>query len=140
MPTAVYPYASNAEKRWNKSRNVNQNLSAAINAALIGGMPTAINPHIKQPAFTAVLLFLRAEINAENIVAMHVLPHVGSGVFVMTMSNEQFKRESKYGAAVALARSMLAKGLITDKDFRKVDTMFNQKYKPIIGGFSSKNP
>jgi hypothetical protein len=56
------------------------------------------------------------------------------------MSKEQFNREARYGAALAVARAMLVKGLITDKDFRKIDTMFKQKYRPLIGGLLGKNP
>ena len=58
----------------------------------------------------------------------------------MTMSNAQFERESRYGAALAVARSMLKKGIIGDKDFLKIETMFKQKYNPVIGGYSAKNP
>jgi len=55
----------------------------------------------------------------------------------MTMTKEQFEREISYGKAMALARSLLTKGLITDKDYRKIDTKFKKKYRPIIGGLSA---
>ena len=56
------------------------------------------------------------------------------------MTKEQFNRETNYGAALALARTMLTKGIITDRDFRKIDKMFKQKYRPIIGGSKVKIP
>ena len=56
------------------------------------------------------------------------------------VNKEQFKRETNYGAAMVIARAMLTKGLITGKDFCKIDTMFRQKYRPIIGGTQAKNP
>ena len=49
------------------------------------------------------------------------------------MNKEQFRRESRYGMVMALARVMLTKGIITDRDYRKIDTMFKAKYQPIIG-------
>ena len=49
------------------------------------------------------------------------------------MTKEQFKRETGYGAAMALARVMLSKGIITDRDYRKIDTMLKAKYRSIIG-------
>ena len=56
------------------------------------------------------------------------------------MTKDQLERETNYGAAMAIARSMLTKGLITEKDFRKIDTMFRKKYRPIIGGLQAKIP
>ena len=56
------------------------------------------------------------------------------------MTKDQFQRESNYGAAMAIARSMLTKGLITEKDFKKIDTMFRKKYRPIIGSLREKIP
>ena len=56
------------------------------------------------------------------------------------MNKEQFERESRYGAAMALAREMLNKGLISDKDYCKIDTIFKRKYRPIIGALQTENP
>jgi len=53
------------------------------------------------------------------------------------MTKSQFNREISYGAAMAIARSLLTKRLITDKDYRKIDTMFKKKYRPIIGSLSA---
>lgn len=54
------------------------------------------------------------------------------------MTKEQFEREKHYGAAMAVARTMLSKGLITKEDYKKIDTMFSKKYNPIIGCPSPK--
>jgi len=53
------------------------------------------------------------------------------------MTKEQFAREARYGAAMAIARSMLKQGCITDKDYRKIDKIFLRKHKPIIGFLSA---
>ena len=56
------------------------------------------------------------------------------------MTNEQFDREKNYGVAMALARAMLSKGLITEKDYRKIDTIYKAKYRPVIGALPSEIP
>ncbi|MCD3234337.1 hypothetical protein IRP63_08680 [Clostridium botulinum] len=49
------------------------------------------------------------------------------------MSEEQFNSEKNYRVALYLAKSMVLKGLITDKEYNKIDRMLMEKYKPIIG-------
>ena len=56
------------------------------------------------------------------------------------MTQEQFARERDYGASVSIAKTLLRAGLITEKEYRKIDTMFTQKYRPIIGGISLEKP
>ena len=50
------------------------------------------------------------------------------------MTKEQFAREVDYGAAMSIAKAMLRAGLITGKEYRKIDTIYCKKYRPIIGG------
>lgn len=52
------------------------------------------------------------------------------------MTKEQFNREKHYGAAMALAQEMLSKGIITEDDYKVIDTMFTEKYRPLIGAIS----
>ena len=54
----------------------------------------------------------------------------------MTMTKEQFNREIAYNTALTIARSLLTKGLINNKDYRKIDTKLKKKYRPIIGTLS----
>ena len=49
------------------------------------------------------------------------------------MTAKQFDREKNYGAAMAIARAMLAKGIITEDEYNKIDAMFTEKYRPLIG-------
>jgi len=51
------------------------------------------------------------------------------------MSHEQFEREKNYRVSIAIAKTMLSKGLISDSDYRKIDTMLIAKYRPIIGSY-----
>jgi len=50
------------------------------------------------------------------------------------MNREDFRRERLYQASIAVARTMLQKGLITDDEYRQIDTMFLNKYRPLLGG------
>ncbi len=49
------------------------------------------------------------------------------------MSKEQFEREKNYRVSLSIAKSMLKKGIITEQDYCKIDTMLIAKYRPIIG-------
>lgn len=49
------------------------------------------------------------------------------------MTEEQFKAEKLYQASLALARSMLKKGLVTANEFAIIDTILLDKYRPLLG-------
>ena len=49
------------------------------------------------------------------------------------MTKEQFNREKRYGAAISVAKNMLSKGLITEEEYHKIDTIFVGKYRPVFG-------
>lgn len=57
-----------------------------------------------------------------------------------TMTAEQFDREKSYGASLSLAKTLLSEGLITEKEYAKIDTILKGKYRPIIGGLRAKLP
>ena len=56
------------------------------------------------------------------------------------MTKEQFEREARYGAAMALAHEMLKKGIISEREYRKIDIIFQRKYRPVIGALQADNP
>ena len=57
------------------------------------------------------------------------------------MTKEQFDREVRYGAVMANAAAMLRQGIISEKDYRVIDTKMRHKYNPIIYGlFPQKVP
>ncbi|WP_040197168.1 SHOCT domain-containing protein [Candidatus Soleaferrea massiliensis] len=58
----------------------------------------------------------------------------------ITMTAEQFDREKNYGAAISLAKTLLFKGLITEKEYDKIDKILIGKYRPIISGLRVKLP
>ena len=50
------------------------------------------------------------------------------------MSKEQFDREARYEITMAAARAMLKNGIINERDYLKIDTIFRRKHRPVIGG------
>ena len=53
------------------------------------------------------------------------------------MTAEQFDRETSYRAALSISKDWLQKGLITDKEYVKIDTMLAQKFSPVWGAIST---
>lgn len=54
-------------------------------------------------------------------------------VEVARMSEDQFRNEMRYRVTMSLARSMLEKGMISEEEYRKFDTIMLEKYHPIFG-------
>lgn len=50
------------------------------------------------------------------------------------MNREQFEREKKYQAAMAVTRSMLARGVIDEEDFLRIEERLKERFKPVLGG------
>ena len=50
------------------------------------------------------------------------------------MTNEQFKREMRYRTVMAVARSMLKRGLISKEEYDAFDSKMIDKYNPLFGG------
>ena len=49
------------------------------------------------------------------------------------MTKEQFKREKNYQTSRSVVKSMLDNGLITEKEYKKIDTKLVGRYRPVIG-------
>ncbi|HHX22874.1 MAG TPA: hypothetical protein GX723_02445 [Thermoanaerobacterales bacterium] len=49
------------------------------------------------------------------------------------MTKEQFEREKNYRVSISLLKSLLERGIISKKDYRKIDTKLAQKYRPVFG-------
>lgn len=75
------------------------------------------------------------ETRGGNIVPMDVISGHGLGRGAIRMTAEQFEREKKYQAAVAVARSMLEKGVIDELDFLRIEEKMREKFRPVLGGF-----
>ena len=49
------------------------------------------------------------------------------------MNKTDFKNEKLYQTTMCLARKLFLEGIISDKEYRQIDTIFLDKYKPIFG-------
>ena len=62
----------------------------------------------------------------------------GTGSEVARMSKEQVRQEKLYQVTMSMVRRMLAEGLITEEEYRQIDTMFLEKYRPLFGTLCSE--
>lgn len=56
------------------------------------------------------------------------------------MTDEQFRNEKLYQATMSMARQMLSQGLISREEYRQIDTIFLEKYRPVFGTLFSGIP
>lgn len=52
---------------------------------------------------------------------------------VTMMSKEEFRNEKLYQTTMHLARKMLEEGIISEEEYRQIDTIFLEKYKHVFG-------
>lgn len=89
-------------------------------------------------ANAAAGIFGHMEINAVNIAATSVISLTGSKA-VAAMSKEEFRNEKLYQTTMHLARRMLVEGIISENEYRQIDTIFLEKYRPIFGTLFSES-
>ena len=51
-----------------------------------------------------------------------------------TITHELFEREKRYRLAIAVAKSMLRKGIIDEDDYRDIDTKLLTYFRPVLAG------
>ena len=67
------------------------------------------------------------------------MPVISStGLEVTAVSKEQLTNEKLYHATMSMVRRMLEKGLISEEEYRQIDTMFLEKYRPVFGTLFSE--
>ena len=67
------------------------------------------------------------------------MPVISStGLEVTAVSKEQLTNEKLYQATMSMVRRMLEKGLISEEEYRQIDTMFLEKYRPVFGPLFSE--
>ena len=52
---------------------------------------------------------------------------------VAAMSREEFRNEKLYQTTMYFVRKMLSEGIISEEEYRQIDTIFLEKYKPVFG-------
>ncbi len=55
------------------------------------------------------------------------------------MDENQMKREKLYQATMSMAKRMRDEGLISEAEYRQIDTIFLEKYHPVFGTLLSEN-
>jgi len=55
------------------------------------------------------------------------------------MDKEQFSREVDYGMAMVIINEMLAAGLISNQEYKQIDKMYSDRYRPIFQFPTSAN-
>ena len=68
-----------------------------------------------------------------SIAATRAISRIGSGKGLL-MTNEQFERERQYRVAISVAAAMIKQGLLTEDEFRIINEMMIEKYRPVFGG------
>jgi len=71
--------------------------------------------------------------NIGSIAATRAILRIGSGKGLL-MTNEQFERERQYRVAISVAAAMIKQGLLTEDEFRIINEMMIEKYRPFFGG------
>ncbi|HQK35983.1 MAG TPA: hypothetical protein PK074_14770, partial [Spirochaetales bacterium] len=71
-------------------------------------------------------------ISAGSIAVMNATLPTGSRA-VTAMSKEELRNEKLYQTTMHLARKMLIEGIISEVEYRQIDTIFLEKYKPVFG-------
>lgn len=71
------------------------------------------------------------EMRKENIAVMVVISLIDLEAVLMT--REQGEKEIQYQCTMGIARNLLKQGIIDEIQYSKIDTIFTQKYKPILG-------
>ena len=71
------------------------------------------------------------EMRIESIAPVSVTQRTDSEV--AAMSEREMQNEKLYQATMAMTRSMLNQGLITEEEYRQIDTIFTEKYAPSSG-------
>lgn len=54
------------------------------------------------------------------------------------LTHEQFRNEQLYQMTMKMAENLLHEGVITEEEYRQIDTKFKAKYHPVFGTLSAK--
>ena len=81
---------------------------------------------------TAARSFKSTGINAENIAVTSAFLRSDSRAVVF-MSKEELKNEKLYQTTMYMVRKLFEDGIVTEEEYRQIDTIFLEKYHPIFG-------
>jgi hypothetical protein len=95
--------------------------------------PETRRRRFKRNAFSAVASLRTTPGLTENIAPIPAI--LGIGLEKRNrMTHEQFEREMRYRTVMAVARSMLNRGLISKEEYEDFDRKMIKKHDPFFGG------
>jgi len=106
-------------------------MPAGINGGIHISTVCSEKPSTNINAQTAVRSSRYTAIATENIAAMSAMWSIGSEVVLM--DKQEFKNEKLYQTTMLMARKMHSEGVISDKEYGQIDTIFREKYHPTLG-------
>lgn len=122
------------EKRWYRHREERKNGSARTDAGINGGTVILTGCREKPSTNLSVLTvkspLQHMEIKKGYIAAMSVILPTGLGV--AGMSEGQFRDEKMYHATMNIAKTLMGQGAMTEEEYGQIDTIFREKYHPIL--------
>lgn len=83
-------------------------------------------------AHTVARNFISTAISEESIAAMRAILQTVSKV-VTVVSKDEFRNEKLYQTTMHIVRKMLEDGIISEEEYRQIDTIFLEKYQPVFG-------
>lgn len=60
-----------------------------------------------------------------------------TGLEAFAVDKDNFRNEKLYQATMSMARKMLSEGLVSEEEYRQIDTIFLEKYRPVFGALFS---
>jgi hypothetical protein len=83
-------------------------------------------------AHTVARNFISTAISEESIAAMRAILQTVLRV-VTVVSKDEFRNEKLYQTTMHIVRKMLVDGIISEEEYRQIDTIFLEKYQPVFG-------
>lgn len=129
------PFASAVEKKWCRWKAERKKDSAVMPAGINGGMHISTGcsekPSTNINVRTAVRSLRYTATATGSIAATSAMWSIGSEVVLM--DKQEFRNEKLYQTTMLMARKMLSEGIISDKEYGQIDTIFREKYRPTLG-------
>ena len=66
---------------------------------------------------------------------LFICPKPGFFLMEAEMTTQQFTAERDYRLSMSIISAMLNNGLLTKREYKKIDTIMTKKYKPILGNY-----
>lgn len=55
------------------------------------------------------------------------------------LTKPQFENEKNYETTMSIIRTLRKQGIVSEDEYKQIDTIFLRKYEPILGNLYSEN-